>query len=445
MFGALIRNRFGLKRFRFNPKCESQDSHKDSPALDEEAFSLLMKGFAPFSKKVALAISGGADSMALAFCVKRWAQSDCIAFIVEHGLRLESAAEAAQVKKQLQRMGIPTEILPWKHGNLPARIEETARKARYRLLTEACRRHGAEDLLIAHHSSDQAETILMRLAKGSGIDGLAGIAPQHVRDGIRLLRPFLSIPKERLIATCNAAHIATVTDPTNASKKYARGRLRKILPLLAAEGLTIESLTTLGLRAREAKDALNHTTQEFLKKAAQVEKGGSLRIDRPALRAAPREIALRALSACLRYIHDDEYPPEHASLSSILDTLIGTDEQARTLYGCIVSPAENRVTILREPAAVREILPLSSGQKVLWDERWLVTANSTALPATIRALGNPPHELIDALAPGLRHQIPQGRIRATLPALWDGDVLRAIPSFDENADFHLAYRNPDIS
>jgi tRNA(Ile)-lysidine synthase len=409
-------------------------------AVSAEEFALLMQGFAPFANKIALAVSGGPDSMALAVCVKRWAQRDCIAFIVEHGLRPESAAEAAQVKTQLQQMGIPAEILPWQHDSVPTRLHEKARAARYDLLTAACRRHGAGDLLTAHHSGDQAETILMRVAKGSGIDGLAGIAAQTSREDTRLLRPFLSVAKERLIATCEAAQIPYVTDPSNASEKYARGRLRKILPLLESEGLTVESLLNLGARAREAKDALDHITQEFLKNTAQAELGGSVRIDRAGLYATPPEIARRALTACLRYVHDDDYPPEHAAVSALLDAINQGDDQTRTLYGCIAALVPDHVTILREPSAASESLPLSSGITVLWDGRWLVTAYTTTAPVTIRALGNPPHDLIDKLAPTLRRLIPQGRIRASLPALWNGDLLYAIPSFDDQTPYRLAYR-----
>ncbi len=410
-------------------------------ALDGDAFSRLMQGFAPVEGKLALAVSGGPDSMALALCVERWARQDFIAFIVDHGLREESASESAQVQIRLRQTGIPAEILVWEHAPVAGRLHEKAREARYRLLTEACRRHGAGALLTAHHSGDQAETILMRLAKGSGIDGLAGIAAESLRDGIRLLRPLLSVSKERLVATCDAAGVAYVTDPSNGAEKYARGRLRKVLPLLEAEGLTVESLTGLGARAREAKDALDFYTWEFLTKAAQTELGGSVCLDRTALRVAPRAIALRALASCLRYVHDEDYPPEYASLSSLVDASLGTeDEPTRTLYGCIASIAENRVMILREPVAACEALPLPSGATVLWDKRWLVTADSTAPDTVIRALGNPPHAVIDALAPTLRRQIPQGRIRASLPALWEGEKLCAIPSFDKTSGFRLVFQ-----
>jgi tRNA(Ile)-lysidine synthase len=413
---------------------------KESLPISESEFASLMEGFPPLASKIAIAVSGGPDSMALVLCVKRWAQRPFTALIVEHGLRPESAAEAETVKDNLQKMDIRSDILPWKHEPVLTRVHEKAREARYALLLEACRRVGAGDLLLAHHADDQAETILMRLAKGSGIDGLAGIPSQNTREGIRLLRPFLSLPKERLLATCDAAHVAYVADSSNASEKYARGRLRKILPLLEEEGLTVDSLLKLGARATSAKDALDSAAKEFMVLAAKTEDGGSLRLDRAALRTVPREIALRALSAGLRYVHPTSYPPEHAALSSLLDVILGAEgESTRTLYGCLASVAEKGITLLREPADIHDVLPLPSGATVLWDGRWLVTSKNQVPAATVRALGIQPHEDLDNLAPELRHKIPQGRIRAGLPAIWKEDRLLAIPSFEDESPFKMTY------
>jgi tRNA(Ile)-lysidine synthase len=409
-------------------------------AIAADEFSRLMEPFTPFANKLALAVSGGPDSMALAACVKRWAQRDLIALIVEHGLRPESAAEAAQVKIQLARMSIKAEILPWTHGEIHNRLHEKAREARYNLLMQGCRTFGASDLLLAHHSGDQAETVLMRIAKGSGIDGLAGIAAQNVREGVRLLRPLLPVSKERLIATCNELGISYVTDPSNASEKYARGRLRKIMPLLAQEGLTIESLTTLAWRAREDKEALDFMVNKLLREASRTEPGGSLRLERAAFRDVPHAIGLRALAASLRYVHEDRYPPEYASLSLLLEALTGTEERARTFYGCMASFSAKRALLLREPSAASEPAFLPSGTTVLWDNRWLVTSEATAPSATIRALGLPSYNVLDALAPGLRRKIPQGRIRASLPSIWQGETLRAIPSLDGNGPYRMTFK-----
>jgi len=195
------------------------------------------------------------------------------------------------------------------------------------------------------------------------------------------------------------------------------------------------------MRAREAKEALEHVTRDFLSSFAQAEVGENLSIDRQALRVAPKEIALRALSKGLRYIHDDPYPPEYGSLNLLYKTVREeSGEHIQTLYGCMASVSEKRVVLLREPSAAVEILPLQPGKTVLWDNRWFVSSESTAFLGDIRALGCPPHEVVDRFAPDLRRRIPQGRVRASLPAIWDNGVLRAIPSFEAGTLFRMQYR-----
>ena len=416
---------------------------EDLAALEDEDFADLVTRFVPFQEKIAVAVSGGSDSMALAFCLKRWAGQSLVAFIVDHALRDESAAEAAQVKARLENLGIETEILRWEHPPIAARLHEKARQARYDLLSAACKRHGAKDLFLGHHREDQAETILMRLAKGSGIEGLSGMAPENLRNEIRLLRPFLSVSKTRLISTCTAAGIEFVTDPSNMSEKFARGRLRKNADLLAQEGMTIDSLLKLGARAAEVKDALDFYTTELLRATVVLEPGGTLCVDRHAFCRTPRATGLRALAACLRYIHDDVYPPEHKALSLLWDIFSSLAAEAtRTLSGCLVTMTENKICFLREVSAITDILPLRDNTPVLWDGRWLVMPPKLleAKPLTIRALGNPPHAEIDLLSPLLRRQIPRGRVRASLPALWVGETLYALPSFDDpEAPLHISY------
>jgi tRNA(Ile)-lysidine synthase len=409
-------------------------------AIGAEEFAGLLQAFDPI-KKMAVAVSGGPDSMALAFCLKRYQKTDVLAFIVDHNLRKGSSSEAEGVQKSLSEMGISAEILRWDHEPIITSVHEHARKARYHLLTKACHTHGIQDLFLAHHQDDQAETILMRMAKGSNIEGLSGMSSQTMREGIRLLRPFLSLRKDRLIVTCQEAGLSYVSDPSNTSDLFARGRLRKIMPLLAEEGLSIESLVRLGNHAAEVRQALDVAVRDFLIKFARSEIGGYVRIDRTALGSIPRAIGLRALASSLRFVHDHDYPPEQDGLAGFFDTILGaTEDTARTFYGCIASVSENRVSILREPSAATDISPLNPQESVLWDNRWLVSADPLTKPSLIRALGNPSHEIVDLLAPKLRHQVPQGRVRASLPSIWIEGELHAIPSFEEKDGFHMVYR-----
>jgi len=420
----------------------SGDALPSATPIAADEFAGLVKSFAPFSTRCAIAVSGGPDSMALAFCVKRWG-GDILALIVDHALRPESAKETEETQKKLIKLGIQSEILRWDHEPVVSKLHATARKARYSLLVEACRRHGIHDLLLAHQREDQAETILMRLAKGSGVDGLAGIPARSFLSDVRLVRPFLNIAKERLIATCAAAGISFIADPSNDSEKFARGRLRRVLPLLADEGLTVKRLLDLGARAGEVRDALDHYTKSLLRVATKRDDAGVLRFNLEQLRSAPRAVGLRALGFCLQHVHEEEYGPERASLASLYDALCaGGDMETRTLHGCLIAKNENHATFMREYAAVTDAPTIRTGETVVWDNRWAVTLAkrleindqrfsnlSSSSVFSIRPLGNPPHEFVDKLMPSLRHQFSQGRIRACLPSLWQGEKLVLIPSF----------------
>lgn len=432
----------------------AKESSVEGAPLTADAFDALMKPFGlEDGARVGLAVSGGPDSMALALCVLRWvermthtprghaAQDSRFrgnhtmfikAFIVDHQLRAESAAEAEMTRHRLEAMGSEAEVLRWDHPPVTARLHVEARKARYDLLIAACKRHGLRDLLFAHHRDDQAETILMRLAKGSGLDGLAGMARETARDGVRLLRPFLDVKKKRLLATCVANKVGYALDPSNAASKYARGRLRRVEAMLAEEGFTQDRLIDLGGRAREAKEALGHYTRALLRVAANMDAAGVIRFNLEQLRSAPQATASRALGACLHALNAADYAPERAMLLPLLEAL-SSDEpmNARTLHGCVISKGAKAATFVREMAAITDVKPIAPGETVLWDGRWQIALSKHCdmKNLVVRPLGAQPRKVVDELAPALRHRVPQGRARAVLPALWDGATLAIVPDF----------------
>jgi len=229
--------------------------------LDAAEFSSLMARFAPFERqpRLAVACSGGADSMALTLLADHWARGEggaVTALIVDHGLRPDSANEANETASRLKSRGIAHQILK-REGEVPAGdIEAFARDARYRLFEQWCGENGVLHLLVAHHRDDQAETFLLRLARGSGLDGLAGMAPESARRNFRLLRPLLGVPRDRLKATLEQAGLDFAEDPMNSDPAYARVRLRAARDTLAAEGLTPERLTATAAHLARARAAL---------------------------------------------------------------------------------------------------------------------------------------------------------------------------------------------
>jgi tRNA(Ile)-lysidine synthase len=208
-----------------------------------------------------LAVSGGPDSVALMWLAARWRRAlkrgpDLIAVTVDHGLRPEAAREARDVKKLSAALDVPHRTLRWS-GDKPATgLPAAARDARYRLLAKAARAAGATHILTAHTQDDQAETLLMRMARGSGLAGLAAMARQTPRDGVMLARPFLDVPKARLVATLAKAKIGFAQDPTNTDPHFTRPRWRALMPQLAAEGFDSRNLARLAGRLARANAAL---------------------------------------------------------------------------------------------------------------------------------------------------------------------------------------------
>jgi tRNA(Ile)-lysidine synthase len=250
---------------------------------------------------VLIAVSGGPDSVALMHLLARWraqgAPPDLIAATVDHGLRSESAAEAAMVARSAARLGIPHRILLWTGPKPHAGLQEAARRKRYELLISEALRSGSSHLVTAHTQDDQAETILMRLARGSGVAGLVGMRPEVNRDGIRHVRPLLGVAKATLLDLCRCEGWNFVEDPSNVDERFSRARWRKLLPTLAAEGLTPERLHELAERARRVDEALDAKAREALAQAGMGQGGV-----RPAasLLAEPFEIAARMLALMLR-------------------------------------------------------------------------------------------------------------------------------------------------
>src|SRR6266446_963469 len=210
---------------------------------------------------IVLAVSGGPDSIALMWLAARWRRTlargpRLIAVTVDHGLRAEAKREARDVKRLAQALDLPHRTMRWTGAKPKTGLPAAARAARYRLLARAARTSGATHILTGHTRDDQAETLLMRLLRGSGIAGLAAMARESERDGLWLARPLLDVPKSRLIATLGKAGIDFADDPTNRDTAFTRPRLRALLPTLAAEGGDARSLARLASRLARANAAV---------------------------------------------------------------------------------------------------------------------------------------------------------------------------------------------
>lgn len=412
-------------------------------ALTGAAFARLMEAAGPWEKapRIAVAVSGGADSMALALLAARWARAkrgEAVALTVDHGLRAESRAEAAEVARRLTARGLRHRVLRWRGPKPDTGIQAAARAARYELLGGWCRRHGILHLLLAHHLEDQAETLMLRLGRGSGVDGLAAMAAVTETSSLRLVRPLLGVPRARLRAFLDRHGVDWIEDPANRDRSHARVRMRDMLPGLAAEGLDAARLARTARNMARARAALETGTAELLARACSILPEGYCRLDARALAAAPAEVSLRALARVVTCIGGRQYPPRLERLERLHRTVTGDAAwRARTLSGCRLAPGPDGLMVCREPGAVTECLTLEPGTEALWDRRFRIGIGAGAAARgriTVARLGVEGWAALVGEHPEFRNSRLPAPVRLGLPALRIGGRLMAVP--------HLGYFRP---
>jgi tRNA(Ile)-lysidine synthase len=410
-----------------------------APALGAAEFTDLMARLAPFEPgpRIAVAVSGGADSLALALLLQDWAGGRggaVAALTVDHGLRPESAAEAAYVARTLAPLGLEHRVLRWRGAKPESNIQAAARRARYELLIRWCKGRGVLHLALGHHLDDQAETLLLRLGRGSGLDGLAAMAPVAELPALRLLRPLLGVPKARLAATLSARKLSWIEDPTNRDPTQARARLRLLMPGLAREGLTPARLAAAAGHLRRARAALDLAVGRLLVRAVTVHPAGFARIEAGPLVAAPEEIGLRALARVLMAVGGAEYAPRLGRLRRLYGRISAGLARGATLGGCRIVPRHGQLLVVREAAATREI-PVHPGERLRWDGRFEVAVRRRAGRGTpelgtlsLGALGGAGWTEVRAAAPSLRATPIPAPARPALPALRDALGVLTVPS-----------------
>jgi tRNA(Ile)-lysidine synthase len=335
----------------------------DGSVADGEA-NALFRGLEDLPGLV-LAVSGGPDSTALLVLAARWAKGlkhapKLIAVTIDHGLRPEAAREAAMVKQLARRLGVPHRTLHWRGEKPQSGLQEAARYARYELLAQIATRARFAHILTAHTLDDQAETVLFRLARGSGLFGLTGMAPaaplplRGLRE-IFLVRPLLHLSKARLVATLKAARIAYAEDPSNRDPRFTRTRLRSLMPALAREGLDARGLARLAARLRRAESTIQVAVQAARSALAPLpwRERGPIVFETAPFAGLPAEVALRLLGEAVAHT-GDEGPVELAKLESLYEALRQTPSRLRrTLAGALITLDRDYLTVERAPARRR--------------------------------------------------------------------------------------------
>jgi tRNA(Ile)-lysidine synthase len=371
------------------------------------------------ARHIGLAVSGGSDSMAMLWLIAPWARARGIPVsvaTVDHGLRPEAAAEAAFVGRVAGGLGVPHRVLEWRGWDGRGNLQAQARAARTELLTAWARETGADAVALGHTMDDQAETVLLRLARGSGVDGLAGMEADREQGGLRWVRPLLGLRREELREFLRAGGHPWVDDPSNEDARFDRVKARQALGLLGPLGVEAEGLSATAHRMAMARAALEHYAREAAGRVARTE-GGDVVFARPGFDLLPVETRFRLLSDAVRWVGGGVYRPRLGALERVIADL--SDAPRRTLQGTVVTRTGGEWRVGREWAAVRG-LRAPVGEP--WDGRWRIEGPGGA-GLEVRALGGAGL----AACPGWR---ATGLRRATLivsPAVWRGEELVAAP------------------
>lgn len=432
----------------------------DNASSFEEGFlSALVKLIPASVSSLAVALSGGADSTALALLARHWRDAvpgrRLLALTVDHGLRAESLEEAKQVAKQCKTFDIPHRIISWEQTSQEplSNLHHQAREARYHLMGEVCVEENISYLLTGHHLDDQAETVLLRLFRGSGVDGLAAMAekalyPVELVGGkVELIRPLLSFPKEMLVEYLRYQKVEWIEDPSNHHPRFARTQIRALLESLGEErALTVNRLSDTAMRMARVKSYLETQTDAAMAGCVRWHEEGYASLNRVAFSTLHEEIGLRVLSHVLCTLGGHSYRLRMEKLDRAYQYLLESENgQAITLAGCVLLPSQKkgekgRVLILRELEAISGSVPIIPGHQVQWDNRFLceIRPPLEARITQIQALGKEGYErLLQAKAVDTHTILLPKRLIYTLPALVSLETVLAVP--------HIGYYAQGIS
>ena len=345
-------------------------------AAFEAALARQFRGDPP--ARLGLAVSGGGDSIALMFLARDWARETGTGLrvaTVDHGLRPESADEARAVARRAAELALPHDTLAWEGweggGNLPA----AAREARKSLLSRWAEAHGLEGVLLGHQLDDQAETVLLRLARGSGVDGLAAMS--EGRRGDAFLRPLLAVSRADLRAELDRRGENWIEDPTNDDLSFDRPKARVLLAKLGAIGVTADRLAATATPRAEARRVLTAAAADAAERLAAMDLCDIV-IDASGLAALPADTRDRLVAAALMYVGGEYYRPRNESLKrAVADALAG---RRAVLHGAEIDPSRDSLRIRREAARQQE--PVPAGE--VWDGLWRYSADG----GTLGALGD---------------------------------------------------------
>ncbi|WP_299963350.1 tRNA lysidine(34) synthetase TilS [uncultured Roseobacter sp.] len=370
---------------------------------------------------IGIAVSGGGDSMALLHLLYDFARDHPVqlhAVTVDHGLRPDAGAEAAAVAARCAELGIPHQTRRWTGWDHQGNLQKAARDARYALITDWAQDNRLQTVALGHTLDDQAETLLMRLARGAGVDGLTGMSPRRLSLGITWLRPLLGASRADLRADLTARGVAWIEDPSNEDLRFDRVRMRKALDLLSPLGIDAHALGQVASNMARARDALSWQAFLEARRIARSE-AGAVCLDWRVYRTLPDETARRILLSALGWISGSDYVPRRRPVLGLIELLkAGT---GGTVDGCHAWRNHDMLWVAREYQGVRDV---TCSTTELWDGRWRVEGGPEHANLHVAALGTAGL----AQLPAWRKTGRPGEVLRVTPGVWRGPELVAAPA-----------------
>jgi tRNA(Ile)-lysidine synthase len=409
------------------------DFDMTSQPLDSEERLQFMFAAVAREPRIALAVSGGVDSLALMVLAKRWADSlpkapELTVFSVDHGLRDEAKDEVQFVKNFAHELGIEAVILTGTIDDPSSALQAKARALRYGLMGEAMAQRDIDVLLTAHHLDDQAETVLMRLARGSGVSGMGGMAPFTLRHGITLARPLLHVTRSELEAFIGAIDVEPINDPSNHNMNFERVRWRKFMPALNEAGMSAEKIGISATRLRRADQALIELTETLYEQLFLIDPFGCVYFETDKLLAQPAELGIRLLFRALDDAGGENASPTLTQIEKLYDHITASLTQMKgvTIGGCGLKFAEGLGQIFREVGRMpQQSKELVAGMNHNWDNRFhIIVSPDCASPICVSPAIDFSRKKLDSLLPGLPY-VPIEAVRSA-PVLTAGDEILAI-------------------
>ncbi|WP_299724400.1 tRNA lysidine(34) synthetase TilS [uncultured Tateyamaria sp.] len=395
-----------------------------APLLD--AIEELLSGHLP--ERLGVAVSGGGDSVALLAALVEFSKKNPIdlhVITVDHGLRPETKHEIALVTDLCARWELPHHVEFWTGWKGQGNLQAAARDARYGLIADWAYGNQITHVGLGHTADDQAETFLMRLARGAGVDGLSAMSPRRVQHGITWVRPFLRVERSALRTYLRAARLDWCEDPSNENRDFERIRVRDALTVLGSLGVQTEALVDVAQNMSRAREALDWQTFLAAQDAATL-LYGAIAIDLRKFRMLPEEIGRRLMVHAITWIAGTTYPPRRDAIATVMRAV--RSASGATLEGCQITVENDVIWVFRELNTLEDVT-CEVGD--MWDDRWLVTGPEDDPDIEVRALG---YEQLSEIPDWRTLGLPRAALAVT-PSVWYDDRMIAAPVVRHDPDW----------